>query len=147
MDFDDFTGEVQHRIEAGSQGEAVRATRAVLETLGERLASGAATDVASPLPMEIDRYVLHVDHGQRFDYDEFVDRVRARANDEDLDVDSGKAGSVETGDADFYAKAVGALVFEMLPGGQPEQVREQLPDDYADLFAFVDADAKPWNEE
>jgi uncharacterized protein (DUF2267 family) len=37
MDFNDFTGEVQHRLELATQGEAVRATRAVLQTLSERI--------------------------------------------------------------------------------------------------------------
>ncbi len=53
--YNDFLGTVQHRIEAGTQAEAARTTRAVLETLGERLTVGGATDVAGPLPMEIDR--------------------------------------------------------------------------------------------
>jgi uncharacterized protein (DUF2267 family) len=71
--YTDFVGEVQHRIEASRQAEAVRTIRAVLETLGERVDEGGATDIASPLPMEIDRHLLDADHGQTYDYNEFVD--------------------------------------------------------------------------
>ncbi|GAB3416649.1 hypothetical protein GCM10027435_14300 [Haloparvum alkalitolerans] len=144
MNFDDFTGEVQHRIEGGTQGEAVRATRAVLSTLGERVDAGGATDLASPLPMEIDRFLLAVEHGQRFDYDEFIERVTDRANYDDVDVSFGKGGAIDPSDADFYAKAVVALVADQLPGGQTDQLRDQLPDDYASLFEFVDAERTPW---
>ncbi|WP_058365847.1 DUF2267 domain-containing protein [Haloparvum sedimenti] len=147
MNFDDFTGEIQHRIEGGTQGEAVRATRTVLSTLGERVDAGGATDLASPLPMEVDRFLLAVEHGQRFDYDEFVERVTARANYDDLDASFGKGGAIDPPDADFHAKAVVALVAEQLPGDQPDQLREQLPDDYASLFEFVDAERTPWEAE
>ena len=82
----DFGGEVQHRIEADGRAEAVRTVRSVPETLGERLEEGGATDVASPLPREIDRYLLQVEHGQTYDYDAFVDRVAAKMNYEDLDL-------------------------------------------------------------
>lgn len=146
MDFNEFTGEVQHRIEAATQGEAVRAIRAVLQTLGERLEPGEASDLASPLPMEIDRYILDVDHGQRFDYDEFVDRIEARMNYDDLDVDFGKGGDVDRSDINFYATAIVALVVDQLSGDEPNQLAAQLPDDYGNLFEFVDAESEPWDE-
>jgi len=43
-----FIGQVQHRLEYGQFGHAVRTTRAVLTTLGERIQEGEATDLASP---------------------------------------------------------------------------------------------------
>lgn len=146
MDYNEFTGEVQHRIGAATQGEAVRAIRAVLQTLGERLEPGGATDLASPLPMEIDRYALDVEHGQRFDYEAFVDRVEQRMTNEDLDTDVGKGGDVDGADANFAAQAIVALVAEQLPGDQTNRMFDQLPDDYADLLQFVDSETKPWEE-
>lgn len=133
MDFSDFTGEVQHRLELGTQGEAVRATRAVLSTLGERIQEGEATDLASPLPREIDYYVVSVDHGQRFDHDEFVSRVAERAE-------------VDEADAAFYGQALVALLAECVPGGEVDDLEASLPDDYADLFELVDAESTPWPE-
>ena len=125
MDFSDFTGEVQHRLELGTQGEAVRASRAVLQTLAERLHEGEATDLAGPLPMEIDWYLKSADHGQRFGWDEFVDRVGERAG-------------VEESDAVFYAQAVVALVGDLAPGSELDDVRNGLPDEEFDaLFELV----------
>ncbi len=78
MDYSDFIGQVQHRLQLGKQGQAVRAIRATLTTLGERLQEGEAKDLAGPLPMEIDWYLLQADSGQRFHFDEFVSRVAER---------------------------------------------------------------------
>lgn len=127
MKYDDFMGAVQHRLELPETGRAVRATRAVLQTLGERLQAGEADDLAGPLPMEVDYYLESADSGQRFDYDEFVGRVADRAK-------------VERPDAVYYGKAVVGLVSEMVPASELEQVRAQLPEDYADLFELVDAE-------
>lgn len=146
--YTDFVGEVQHRIEAGTQAEAVRTTRAVLETLGERVGEGGATDIASPLPMEIDRYLLAADHGQTYDYDEFVDRVHDRLNYDDLDLDTsyGRPSNVDQAEAVYRMKAVVELVSEQVPGGELAHAEEQLPDDFGDMFEFVDAETKPWEE-
>ncbi|THE66694.1 DUF2267 domain-containing protein [Salinadaptatus halalkaliphilus] len=146
--YTEFLGEVQHRIEADTQGEAARTTRAVLETLGERVDEGGATDIASPLPMEIDRYLLAVDHGQQFDYDAFVDRVGDRLNYDDLELETGYGGPAAVDDADvvYRSKAVVALVSELVPGGKLANVDRQLPDDFEDLFEFTEAETTPWDE-
>ncbi len=135
MDYSDFTGEVQHRLELGTQGEAVRATRAVLSTLGERIQAGEASDLAAPLPMEIDYYVTSVDHGQRFDFDEFVNRVSER-------------GGVDEADAAFYSQAIIALLADIVPGGELQDIADGLPADFDDLFDLVNADpdTTPWPE-
>lgn len=131
MDYDSFVGEVQHRLELSSSGEAVRATRAVLTTLGERLGSGEASDLAALLPMEIDRFLTEADSGQQFSPDEFLDRVAERAR-------------VEQSDAAFYAKAVVALACSAAPDSEIQDIRAQLPDAFADLFELADAEAAPW---
>lgn len=127
MKFDDFMGQVQNRLELPDTGRAVRATRAVLQSLGERLQAGEAKDLAGPLPMEVDFYLLSAESGQRFDYDEFVGRVADRAN-------------VDRAEAAYYGKVVVGLVSEHVPAGEIEQVRAQLPDDYEDLFGLIDAE-------
>lgn len=127
MNYSDFIGEVQHRLEMGTQGEAVRATRAVLETLGERLQEGEASDLAGPLPMEIDYYLESAHHGQRFDYDEFVERVADRAN-------------LDRSDANHYGQIVVGLVSELVSRAEVEEVRAGLTTDYDDLFALIDAE-------
>ena len=128
MNYKEFTGQVQHRLEYANLGQAVRATRAVLTTLGERLHEGEATDLASPLPMEIDRYLIEADHGQRFDYPEFLDRVAEREG-------------VDRADANYHAQQVLAVVAEVVPPGNLEKARNQLPEDFEKLFELVDAQA------
>lgn len=147
--YNDFVGEVQHRIDAGEQSEAVRTTRAVLSTLGERLEEGEATDLAGPLPAEIDWHLLQADHGQAFDYTEFVDRVVGRLDygDLDLDADYGTPSSVDESEAVFRAQAVVGLVSELVPAGELDDLEAQLPDEYGDLFEFVDAETEPWAEQ
>ncbi|WP_132058696.1 DUF2267 domain-containing protein [Halorussus amylolyticus] len=127
MKYNDFMGEVQHRLELPQLGRAVRATRAVLTTLGERLQEGEATDLAGPLPMEVDYYLHAAESGQRFDYDEFMERVAERAN-------------VDKSEAAYYGRVVVGLVSELVAGSEIEQVRAQLPDDYDDLFQLIDAE-------
>lgn len=129
MQYNEFIGQVQNRLELGRFGEAVRATRAVLTTLGERLHEGEATDLASPLPMEIDRYLNEAEHGQRFDYREFLDRVADR-------------GGVDTADANYHAQQVLAVVAEVVPPGNIEKARNGLPDDFEALFEAVDFESE-----
>ncbi|AXR82632.1 DUF2267 domain-containing protein [Natrarchaeobaculum sulfurireducens] len=125
MNYKEFVGQVQHRLEYAELGPAVRASRAVLTTLGERLHEGEATDLASPLPMEIDRYLIEAEHGQRFDYQEFVDRVAEREG-------------VDRSDANYHAQQVLAIVGEVVPPGNLEKAKNQLPEDFDPLFEHVD---------
>ncbi|SDX91481.1 DUF2267 domain-containing protein [Halopenitus persicus] len=131
MNYDAFLGEVQHRLELPDEGHAAKMTRVVLNTLGERLGEGEAADLAAPLPMEIDRFLTESRGGQQFTYQEFIDRVCRRAD-------------VEEADAHFYAQAIVALVAECATGSEMQQVQEQLPEDYEELFEFTEQEAVPW---
>lgn len=132
MNFDEFTGQVQHRLELPGTGEAVRATRATLTTLGERVQAGEARDLAASLPMEVDYYLTGAvaEHGQRFDWSEFVERVREREGIED--------GAV----AAYHARVVVDVAAEVVAPSELRQVRDQLPTDegWDGLFELVDAD-------
>ncbi|WP_115865020.1 DUF2267 domain-containing protein [Halorussus litoreus] len=127
MKYDDFMGQVQNRLELPDTGRAVRATRAVLQTLGERVQKGEATDLAGPLPMEVDYYLTSADHGERFDYDEFLSRVADRA-------------SVDESDANYHAQVVMGLVSELVSRAAVEEIRAQLPEDFEPLFGLIDAE-------
>lgn len=128
MNYKEFVGQVQHRLEYAQFGQAVRATRAVLTTLGERLQKGEATDLASPLPMEIDRYLTEAEHGQRFDYSEFLDRVAEREG-------------VDRSDANYHAQQLLAVVAEVVPPGNIKKVDGQLPAEFDPLFELIEVDA------
>lgn len=133
MNFDEFTGTVQHRLELPNTGKTVRVIRATLSTLGERIPEGNAEDLAASLPMEIDWYLTGAvaDHGQRFDWPEFVRRVSERAN-------------AERTDAAYHARVIVDLVETVVPESDFQQLRGLLPEDEADgdwgeLFKIVDS--------
>lgn len=128
MRFSEFIGQVQHRLELPGEGEALRVTRAVLTTLGERIQAGEAEDLAAPLPMEVDRFLTSAASGERFGYDEFTDRVADRAG-------------TDRSEAAYYSKTVVALVAEVVPSGEIAQVRDQLPTEFDALFELVDSSA------
>ena len=112
-------------MELGSRGEAVRATRATLQTLGDRLQPDEADDLASVLPMEIDRFLTTADSGQSFGYGEFVERVAERA----------KADKPEAG---FYARVVMDVLDDAILPGEREGLEPQLPDEFEDLFELTE---------
>jgi len=130
MNFDEFVGEAQHRLELPGTGETVRAIRATLTALGERLPADAAADLAGSLPMEVDWYLTGAvrEHGQRFDWRDFVSRVA----DEERAVPS---------EAAYHARLVVDLVREAVPASDFEQFRDHLPEDenWDELFEVVDS--------
>jgi uncharacterized protein (DUF2267 family) len=138
MNFDEFTGEVQHRLELPGTGEAVRAIRATLQTLGERIPEGHAEDLAASLPMEIKWYPTGAvrEHGQRFDWREFVSRVS-------------RIEGADPADAAYHATVIVDLVHTQVPESDFQQLRNALPESQDDenwrkLFAIVDAGG--WRE-
>ena len=138
MDFDEFTGEIQHRLELAGTGETVRAVRATLSTLGKRLPEGNAEDLAASLPMEIKWYLTGAvpDHGQRFGWAEFVAEVSEIEN-------------ADPPDAAYHARVIVDLVRSEVPASDFEQLRAQLPEsaddeDWGSLFEIVDAGG--WRE-
>jgi len=133
MNFDEFTGEVQHRLELPGTGETVRAIRATLMTLGRRIPEGNAEDLAASLPMEIKWFLTGAvhDHGQRFGWSEFVSRVS-------------EIEQTDRSAAAYHAKVIVDLVSTVVPPSDFQQLRDQLPESEDDenwhkLFQVVDA--------
>ncbi|MES3160175.1 MAG: DUF2267 domain-containing protein [Halorubrum sp.] len=134
MNFDEFTGEAQHRLEMPGTGETVRAIRATLMTLGQRIPEGNAEDLAASLPIEIKWYLTGAvhDHGQRFDWQEFLSRVS-------------EIEGIDPADAAYHARVVMALVHSQVPESDFYQLRDLLPEsddteNWGNLFELVDAD-------
>jgi len=136
MDFDEFTGTAQHRLELAGTGETLRAIRATLLPLGERLPAGHAADLAASLPIEIKWYMtggVH-EHGQRFDWPEYLTRVSEITGE-------------DRADAAYHARVVIDLVREVVPASDFRQLRDELPEskeDWGNLFEVVDAGG--WHE-
>ena len=140
MKFDEFTGQVQHRLELPDTGRTVRAIRATLMTLGERIAEGNAEDFAANLPLEIKWYMTGAvhEHGQRFDWQEFVQRVS------DIEGEG-----VEPAEAAYHARVIVDLMETIVPPSDFRQLRDGLPESEDDenwrkLFELVDAGG--WGE-
>lgn len=138
MNFDEFTGEVQHRLQLANTGETLRAIRATLMTLGERIPEGNAEDLAASLPIEIKWYMTGAvhEHGQRFDWKEFVERVSEIEN-------------TDPAEAAYHARVIVDLVSTLVPPSDFQQLRDQLPESESDenwrkLFEVVDAGG--WEE-
>ena len=126
MQFNEFLGEVRERTQLPTTGHALAATRATLETLGERLAGGEPKDLASQLPQGIAHFVIahHASTmltGQHFDLREFLARV-------------GRREGVPAEIAARHAQAVLEVVKEAVSPGEIEQVRAQLPEDIRRLL-------------
>jgi uncharacterized protein (DUF2267 family) len=132
MNFDEFTGEIQHRLELPGTGETVRAIRATLSTLGQRIPEGNAEDLAASLPMEINWYLTGAvhEHGQRFDWRDFVDRVA-------------EIEGIDGADAAWHARVIIDFVETLVPASDFRQLRDQLPEseegqNWGKLFEVVD---------
>ncbi len=121
MDYHQLLGQVQHRARLGSLEEATRAVRATLQTLGERLFGGEAGNLAAQLPQEIGLYLKEAGPSERFDLDEFYQRVSVR---EGVDLPA----------AIFHARVVMGVLAEAVSPGMLANVRAQLPPEFQGLF-------------
>jgi len=133
MNFDEFTGQAQNRLGTADTGQTLRAIRATLSTLGSRIPEENAADLAASLPIEIKWYLTGpvTEHGQRFDWPTFVDRVS-------------EIEGCDGSDAAYHARVIVALVSEVAPRSDVEQLRDMLPgghgsDGWGSLFELVDA--------
>ena len=138
MDFDEFTGTVTHRLELPGTGQTLRTIRATLMALGARIPEGNAEDLAASLPMEIKWYLTGAvhDHGQRFDWADFITRVSETEN-------------TDRADAAYHAQVIVDLVASVVPASDFQQLRDALPEDADDenwgkLFELVDSGG--WEE-
>ncbi len=121
MQYDEFVGEVQNRTRLPSQGDAVRAIQATLETLAERITAGEASDLAAQLDPALGTFLRDADTTERFSVDEFFLRVAAKE-------------TADLPDAVHHTRAVFDVLQEAVTTGEMEDVRAQLPDDYDTLF-------------
>ena len=124
MQFDDFITRVQEQARLDTRDDAIRITRAVLETLGERLDRKVRNGIEAQLPKELKEFLLaRVEHDDTYEYDleEFYNRVGARS---DLKY---AAATERTGQ-------VLSVLRQAIPWGEIEDILEDLPPEYGRLF-------------
>jgi uncharacterized protein (DUF2267 family) len=128
MKGEQFIAEVRNLAEVGSNEEAQKATRATLETLKERLAGNEPSNLAAQLPPEIAPYVEGEGGREAFSVEEFYGRVAQKEG-------------VGNDEAVKHARAVATVLQTAVTGGELEDVRSQLGDEYKELFGQPQASA------
>jgi uncharacterized protein (DUF2267 family) len=124
MDDETFVNTVA--TEAGVDWEeAERATRAVLQTVGERIAGGEARDLAAQLPPGIAPWIGKVGDAEGFGVDEFLRRVAER---EGVDVET----------AERHARAVFTALGRAVTRDEIADLKAQLSEDYEPLVAAAE---------
>ncbi|OWA11836.1 hypothetical protein B9W62_07165 [Streptomyces sp. CS113] len=132
MQHDEMTGKVQALAQLPDRGSAERATRAVLETLAERLPSALANHMAAQLPPTLAASVRQrtdsaadghgSTSGERFDLTVFAGRIAGRAATDEETAIREAAGVLEVLDA-----ALTPELTEKMAGVLPADIRELLP--------------------
>jgi uncharacterized protein (DUF2267 family) len=121
MKGEQFIAEVENLAELGNAEDAEKATRATLETLKERLAGNEPSNLAAQLPPEVARFVEGEGGREAFSVEVFYGRVAQREG-------------VSNDEAIKHARAVATVLQTAVTGGELEDVRSQLGNDYKELF-------------
>jgi uncharacterized protein (DUF2267 family) len=127
MDSERFT-RIVHRVGRMREAEAERATRATLETLGERLDEDEATELAAKLPGELGAWVLTARDRGDFGLDEFLRRIAEREG-------------VDPATARRHAEAVFAALAETIGLERLTEIVAALPADYDELLPPGDSNS------
>src|SRR5262245_10456676 len=124
MQTDEFLGQVQNKAQLATLSEAMRATRATLETLAERLGPDESRHLAAHLPHEIQLFLNDASMAmpERFSSDEFLLRVCAREG-------------IDLPESTYHARAVIDVLSKAVSPGEVIDVLDRLPADYRRLFA------------
>jgi uncharacterized protein (DUF2267 family) len=121
MKGEQFIAEVRNLAELESNENAEKAIRVTLQTLKEKLAGNEPSNLAAQLPPEVAGFVEGEGSGEAFSVEEFYERVAQREG-------------VGTDEAIRHARAVATVLQTAVTGGELEDVRSQLGNDYEELF-------------
>jgi uncharacterized protein (DUF2267 family) len=121
MKGEQFIAEVKNLADLGNAENAEKATRATLETLEERLAGNEPSNLAAQLPPEVARFVDGEGGREAFSVEEFYRRVAQREG-------------VSNDEAMKHARVVATVLQTAVTGGELEDARSQLGNDYKELF-------------
>ena len=121
MQYNEFIEKVQQKAKLTTEEDALKATKATLQTLSERLFGNEAEHAASQLPEELGNYLKNSNKGEKFSLDEFFERV------------SEKEGSDVT-EAALHSQVVCNVLQDAITDGEIRHITDQLPEDYNKLF-------------
>ena len=129
MNGEQFIGEVRNLAELDTNEDAEKVIRATLETLRQRLAGNEPSNLAAQPPPEITPFVEGDGGREAFSVQEFYERVAQ------------KEGTTNSEEAVKHARAVATVLQTAVSGGELEDVRSQLGDDYEELFGQTGSSA------
>jgi uncharacterized protein (DUF2267 family) len=129
MKGEQFIAEVRNLAELDTNEDAQKAIRCTLETLKERLAGNEPSNLAAQLPPEIAIFVEGDGGREAFSVQEFYERVAQ------------KEGTTNSEEAVKHARAVATVLQTAVTGGELEDVRSQLGNDYEELFGQTGSSA------
>ena len=123
MQYDEFIRQVQDQANLESPDEGAGITRAVLETLGERLDRTVRDGVEAQLPRELKGFLLNRagPAPERYNLVEFYKRVGARAD-------------LKYYDAAERTWQVFAVLKQAIPEGEVQDILKSLPEEFGELF-------------
>lgn len=123
MQFDEFIDQVQKQTGLSARQDAVGVTRAVLETLGERVDRKIWNGIAAQLPDELKEFLLaRAEYTDRYPLTEFYNRVGARAN-------------LKYNDASERTRQVFSVLRQAISAGEWDNLVESLPrGEYGEVF-------------
>lgn len=116
MEYEEFISIVKQLAHVQDE-DAERATRAILQTLAERISKAEARDLVAQLPAELGPWLFTERGGQRFDVDEFLLRVAER-----------EGTNVTT--AERHIRAAFMALSRALTADEFADLEAQLPKDY-----------------
>ncbi|MBW4441925.1 MAG: DUF2267 domain-containing protein [Plectolyngbya sp. WJT66-NPBG17] len=126
MNYDQFIKTVKDLGGFGDRDSAIKATKATLETMRERLLGDEASNLAAQLPADLADCLRGREGqmGDNFKIDEFYRRIAEREG-------------VDTNIAATHAKTVIAVLSQAVSAGEFSDVRINFAKDYDELFAEV----------
>ncbi len=121
MRYEEFVDQVRRKLGVRDPEPIERVVIATLSTLGQRINKVDRQILSSPLEPRLKQAILRYPEADRFDLEEFYNRVGARAN-------VGYAEAVEG------SRAVIAALRELEGDPEMEKVLGKLPSEYRELF-------------
>jgi uncharacterized protein (DUF2267 family) len=122
MNYDDLTARVREHLGLSSKDEADGVTRWVLLALAARLTKDEGGDLAAQFPDEVGGEIRIASGTESYGVDGFLARVQ----------DSLDLGNRD--EAMRYAKEVLGQTNRLVTAGEIDDVLEQLPDEFSELF-------------
>ncbi|MCU0551743.1 MAG: DUF2267 domain-containing protein [Leptolyngbya sp. Prado105] len=126
MNYDQFIKTVKESAQFESREDAIKATKAVLETMRERLLGDEASNLAAQLPKELGDCLRGREGqmGDNFKIEEFYTRISQR---EGVDIEA----------AATHAGVVFSVLSQAVSAGEWADVRIGFAKDYDELFAAI----------